>query len=235
MTTLGIRFSAPAIGLAALLLGPLGCVSSGKYEELEADRASVEAARAALETRNQELQSRNEFLEENLEKKTEQVNEMKSTYDGLVANLEDELSSGKVEIERVRNGIQLNLAQDILFASGATQLDAQGAEVLRRVAAQLQEADARIDVVGHTDDVQISTRLRSRYPTNWELAGARAGSVVRLLQEEGIDGNRLQAVSNGPFAPRVPNDSPENRAKNRRIEIRLIPLEGATLPAMIAE
>ena len=139
-----------------------------------------------------------------------------------------------MEIERLRNGIQLNLSQDILFDSGSTQLDEQGAEVLSRVAAQLLGADARIEVVGHTDNVQISSRLKGRYPTNWELAGARAGSVVRLLQEEGFDGSRLLAVSSGPFSPRVPNDSPAGRAKNRRIEILLIPFEGATLPASIA-
>ena len=227
MEKMGIRSIALQFGTVTLLLGPLACVSSGKYNDLAADLDSIAAERTALENRNQELEQR-------LQRKTAQVNEMKFTYDGLVASLEDELISGKVEIEQLRNGIQLNLSQDILFDSGSTQLDEQGAEVLSRVAAQLLGADARIEVVGHTDDVQISSRLKGRYPTNWELAGARAGSVVRLLQEEGFDGSRLLAVSSGPFSPRVPNDSPEGRAKNRRIEILLIPFEGATLPASIA-
>jgi chemotaxis protein MotB len=76
-------------------------------------------------------------------------------------------------------------------------------------------------VEGHTDNVPVGRRLRERYPTNWELAGARAALVVRALSEGGVEPKRLRAVSRGPFAPIAANDTPENRARNRRTEIIL--------------
>ena len=66
--------------------------------------------------------------------------------------------------------------------------------------------------------------LKERYPTNWELAGARAASVVRLFAQSGIDGTRLSAVSRGDTRPVADNRTPQGRALNRRIEIRLRPM-----------
>jgi chemotaxis protein MotB len=82
-------------------------------------------------------------------------------------------------------------------------------------------------VQGHTDDVAIRGALAQRFPTNWELAAARAARVVRALEAGGVDPARLAAVSLGEHHPVVPNDTPEGRAENRRIEIRLIPPPGA--------
>ena len=75
----------------------------------------------------------------------------------------------------------------------------------------------------HTDNIAVGPRLKQRYPTNWELAGARAASVVRLLSESGVANDRLSAVSFGPFYPVESNDTSAGRARNRRIEIRLLP------------
>jgi chemotaxis protein MotB len=83
-------------------------------------------------------------------------------------------------------------------------------------------------VQGHTDNVPIHSE---RYPTNWELAGARASRVVRLLEENGVDPGRLWAVSHGEYAPVAPNDSNAGRAKNRRIEITLKPVAGVAAAA----
>jgi chemotaxis protein MotB len=72
-------------------------------------------------------------------------------------------------------------------------------------------------VEGHTDDVPVARR----YPSNWELAAARASSVVRLMIELGVEPDRLKAVSRAEFAPVASNETDEGRAKNRRIEIQL--------------
>ena len=89
---------------------------------------------------------------------------------------------------------------------------------------------------GHTDSLAIYGALKARYPTNWELAGARAAGVVRVLEEAGTDPTRLSAVSMGQYQPIASNDTPEGRAENRRIEIRLLlaaaePEESAEQPA----
>jgi chemotaxis protein MotB len=103
--------------------------------------------------------------------------------------------------------------------------------VLKKVAARVRELPHRVEVQGHTDDVPIREDARGRFPSNWELAAARASDVVRLLADDGVDPTRLIAVSYGEFAPVASNETDEGRARNRRIEIRLHPLPGAPAPA----
>jgi chemotaxis protein MotB len=89
--------------------------------------------------------------------------------------------------------------------------------VIGRVAATVKDAPNPIRIEGHTDDVPIRT---ARYGSNWELSTARASAVVAyLIQEVGIEPRRLSAAGYGEFHPRVANDTQENRARNRRIDI----------------
>ncbi|MFK7897580.1 MAG: flagellar motor protein MotB [Myxococcota bacterium] len=152
-----------------------------------------------------------------------EIASMQSTYDELVGDLESEVASGEIEIERLREGLRLNVSDDVLFASGSASLDRSGRTVLSKVAGQLTSLSDFIEVRGHTDNIAIRGSLAQRYPSNWELAAARASSVVRLLEEKGVPGNRLAVVSYGPNEPVAPNDTAANRALNRRIEIRLQP------------
>ena len=92
--------------------------------------------------------------------------------------------------------------------------------VLAKVASNLKGLPHKIRVEGHTDNVPIRSK---RFPSNWELAGARAAEVVKLLAANGIDPTLLSAVSFGEYAPRASNDTPEGKAKNRRINITLQP------------
>jgi chemotaxis protein MotB len=155
--------------------------------------------------------------------KETQIAAMQSTYDELVGDLESEVSSGQIEIQRLREGLRLNVSDEVLFASGSAKLDRPGREVLVKVAGRLKELEDMVTVRGHTDNLPIRGSLAKIYPSNWELAAARAASVVRLLQDQGISGDRLLVVSVGPNEPIAPNDTPANRARNRRIEIRLEP------------
>lgn len=152
---------------------------------------------------------------------------IQSTYDGLVQDLESEVASGQIEIERLREGLRLNVSDDVLFASGSAELDAIGRDVLVKVAEQIEQLEDYVEVRGHSDDRRIRGTLARRFPTNWELAAARASRVVRLLESQGVAGDRLAAVSLAANEPVAPNDTPANRALNRRIEIRLLPKEGA--------
>jgi len=157
------------------------------------------------------------------------ISSMQSTYDELVTDLESEVSSGQIEIERLREGLRLNVSDDVLFASGSAELDSVGRGVLVKVAGQLKNLGDFIEVRGHTDDRRIHGALAKRYPTNWELAAARASRVVRLLEERGVPGERLAVISLGPNVPIAPNDTVANRRMNRRIEIRLVPKKGVDL------
>jgi chemotaxis protein MotB len=187
-------------------------------EALEEKTDELERLRGELETNLQESQSE-------VDRYTEEVEQLRQTYGELVTDLESEVAAGRIEIERLREGLRLNLAQEILFAPGSAELSQRGRKVIGKVAERLATASQRIEVQGHTDDVGISGSLAQRYPSNWELAGARAASVVRLLAEHGVPPDRMSAVSFGQHRAVASNDTPEGRARNRRIEIRLLPAE----------
>lgn len=201
-----------------------GCVTRGKYDELEAERQSLEARRSALAEEVANLQVERDELAAALAATEAEKEVMADTYAELVGELQAEVATGQVQIQQIRDGVRLNVSDELLFESGSVKLGQLGRELIARVANQIKNEDAIVTVEGHTDDVAVGPALRSRFPTNWELAGARAAIVTRLLAENGVDPARLRAVSRGPFAPLVPNDSTESRAKNRRTEIILRPV-----------
>ena len=159
--------------------------------------------------------------EAELAKRETEFAKLRGTYDGLVADLEEEVASGQIEIEHLREGLRLNLSQAILFPSGSARLNARGVAVLRKVAERLRSLPNAVEVQGHTDDVAV--RASAPFPSNWELAAARSAEVVRLFEGSGVGSDRLTVVSFGEHAPIASNATPEGRAKNRRIEIRLKP------------
>jgi chemotaxis protein MotB len=179
----------------------------------------VRGLRSAKTELSESLQAR----EAELAARNQEVEQLRGTYEGLVADLESEVAAGQIEISQLRQGLQLNLTQDVLFASGSAELNEAGRSVLAKVAQRLNEVPHRIEVRGHTDSVPIRGPLAAKFPSNWELAGARASGVVRFLAEHKIDPTRLVSVSHGQYDPIAPNDTPEGRQKNRRIGITLEP------------
>ena len=96
--------------------------------------------------------------------------------------------------------------------------------MLTKVGTDLREVPFQVLVVGFTDNVPVGPKLKRSYPTNWELAGARAALVVRKLADAGVAKEQLRAVSMAENMPVASNDTPKGRADNRRIEIRLRPV-----------
>ena len=124
----------------------------------------------------------------------------------------------------MQSGVSLNLPEAILFDSGSAEVKATGNTVLNKVAKELSGISYQTIVAGFTDNVPISSRLVEQFPTNWDLAAARATSVVRLLEKSGVAKERLVVVSLGENQAIASNDTVEGRARNRRIEIRLRPV-----------
>ena len=104
-----------------------------------------------------------------------------------------EINADQVKIEQLENGIRVRMSDALLYRSGAVELHPNGKAALDKVTGQLANMAAQgnqIDVVGNTDNVPIGPELAERYPTNWELAGARAPVVVRYLQERAVSTRR---------------------------------------------
>jgi type VI secretion system protein ImpK len=124
----------------------------------------------------------------------------------------------QVEIREAGDGIEIVLEADELFASGSARLHAELEPVVLKVAQALDRVPGAVLVTGHTDDLPIRT---ARFPSNWDLSAERARSVVRLMASRIHDPARLRAEGLADSDPVAPNDSPANRARNRRVTILL--------------
>ena len=193
-------------------------------ETLAQEKSALETEKTALESKLASQQTQGEELGSKLHERDEEARKMQATYDGLVKSLKKELKAGQIEVTQLRDGLRVNVSQDILFDSGSAALDKRGKEVLSRVATELKKSSHQVLVMGHTDNKPIRPTLSKRYPSNWELAGARAASVVRLFASSGLRSKRMRAVSVGDSEPVASNKTEEGRARNRRIEIRLRPV-----------
>ncbi|MFH1216744.1 MAG: flagellar motor protein MotB [Pseudomonadota bacterium] len=115
--------------------------------------------------------------------------------------------------------VRIILTGDLLFDSGNAEIRPDAFASLDKIVPLVDQTPYMINVVGHTDDVPIHTPL---FPSNWELSLVRASRVARFLMEKtGIGQERFSVTGHASFAPIAPNDSPANRAANRRVEIVL--------------
>ncbi|UCB46753.1 MAG: flagellar motor protein MotB [Spirochaetota bacterium] len=218
--------------LVSVILAPLvllflisGCVSSKRYKQLEQAHEHLKegynAAMRELDALDEEIESLRQAIEKEATATEQEMKRIEETYTALVKNLSEEISEGKVEVERIKGKLQLSIAEEIFFDSGSAELKVEGEELLKRIGAILKEIpEKNIRIEGHTDNVKIGRSLREKYPTNWELGAIRAVNVVRYLQEEaGVDPLRLSAVSFAQYRPVDTNKTKAGKAKNRRIEI----------------
>jgi chemotaxis protein MotB len=131
------------------------------------------------------------------------------------------IDSGQLKVHLRDGRMVIELANDVLFDSGQTSIKPEGQKAIADVAAVLRTiGNRRFQVAGHTDNVPITT---AKFNSNWELSAERAVVVVRFLITRGLRADLLSAAGYGEFDPIAPNDSPVNKAKNRRIEITLQP------------
>ena len=123
----------------------------------------------------------------------------------------------QINLAFIGEGLVMRLSEHALFDLGAADISVDALPLLDKIGAVISKTDYLIRIEGHTDDLPIQTAL---FPSNWELSTARAVNVLRyFIKNHNIDPQRLAAEGFGEFHPLVVNDSPENRAKNRRVEI----------------
>ena len=140
-------------------------------------------------------------------------------YNELESMVENTDLSDSVTLESIGDQINLQIDGRFLFDSGEARLK-DSAKIIFNNLIQLfrENPDYRIAIRGHTDDLDIETE---RFPSNWELSAIRATTVLRYFIQQGMDPERMTATGYADFLPLVPNDSPENRAINRRVEFVL--------------
>ncbi|MEW6430913.1 MAG: OmpA family protein [Myxococcota bacterium] len=196
---------------------------NGRIDKLLADMAAATKDRSRLQASVQEMTTALAELEKRRAEAEARVQEFKKLLDRFKKLIE----SGKLKVKIVEGRMVVELATDILFASGSANLSKDGKAAIAEVAGLLASIPGReFQVAGHTDNVPIAT---AQYPSNWELAGARAITVVRTMVQAGMPAERISAASYADTKPVAANDSNETRAQNRRIEIVVVP-DLSTLP-----
>ncbi len=145
----------------------------------------------------------------------DQLKKIKQKIDNYVAqnNLEKFVSTKITQKE----GLVVTFSEKYMFDSGKADIYPEAKEVIKNIAALLVDEPNRISIEGHTDNTPINT---PEFPSNWELSTKRATNVLKyLLEELRFDPKRLTAAGFGEWHPVAPNDTPENKAKNRRVDL----------------
>ncbi len=211
--------------------------ASARAQELEGRLADLRKTNADLIESSKELTMLTSKGATNLEKSLESLkekdlkisrlqdalNKKDSVTLALVTSLKREVGINDPDIEvSVEKGVvYISLSDKVLFKTGSYQISSRANEILGKVAKVINgKPDFEAMVEGHTDNVPYRSGVLL---DNWDLSVKRATSIVRALQDLGISPERLVAAGRGEYDPLVPNTTAENRAKNRRTRILVLP------------
>lgn len=134
-----------------------------------------------------------------------------------------------IKIEAVPQGVKIILQEAILFDPGHSSLKPTSIPIVDKLFNIVNKLPNPIEIDGYTDNTPIHTL---KYPSNWELSTDRAASVARYFISKGMDPTRIKIAGYGEYRPLVPNTTPENKAKNRRVEITILNMKGSELTTL---
>ena len=188
-----------------------------KLSALGQDVSRLETERGNL---GGELEQAQKRMEE-LKKAQAQAEARAAQFRKLVTQFKALTDAGKLQVEIRENRMIVRLGDKILFDPGKTDLKPEGKDALAQVTTVLKDLPNRnFQVAGHTDNVPIKSK---KFRSNWDLSTARAVEVLNFMVGSGMEAKRVSAAGYADQSPVAPNDTPENMAKNRRIEITLVP------------
>jgi chemotaxis protein MotB len=158
---------------------------------------------------------------EELKKRKAEADKRIAEFKNLLSKFKSLIDAGKLKVKITDGRMVVELATDVLFGSGSARLSKEGTAAITEVSQVLATIAGRaFQVEGHTDNVPIRT---AKYPSNWELAAARALTVVKTMIDAGMAPERVSAASFGDTKPTASNKSKEGKSANRRIEIVVVP------------
>lgn len=208
------------IDAVTLRMDELGAIVETVSKGKKSCQRALSGTKALLDASSSEAQALKDRLEQ-LRAVEEEQRRRNEIYQDFIGRFRAMIDAGELTVAVERGRIVLKLPQDILFESGKAEVGEKGRETLAKIADGLARfEDRRFQVEGHTDNVPIKS---ARYPSNWELSSARSLAVVHLLVDSGVPARNLSAAGYGEFQPRAANDTDENKKRNRRIEIVMLP------------
>jgi len=217
------KFSAMVVVLTGAMLFA-GCVSNKTHNEVVAERDMLSQENQVLRRETAAVAVVAVGLSVELELAEHEIALMRLEEEELADEIAAWAVRGAIKMQLLADGLHIILPHDVLFASGPVQLKPEGQQLIAELVAEIRQQPYQIAVLGFTDNVPVGSQLRAQFPSNWEVAGARAASVVRLMQAEGVPAAQLVAVSQGENQPIASNATAEGRAQNRRIDVRIRPI-----------
>lgn len=205
----------------------ISAVNEGKYKILSSSLVNAFGGQA-IKTETAASLSQQEALLKSLvdrrnarqlERQRKQQEYMQTVAKNLNQVVAPLVTSGQVSVTQTSRGVVLEINASALFDQGDAELRGASLKTLAEVARVLNQGEQAIEIEGYTDDTPIKS---ARFPSNWELSSARASSVARLFIEQGMAGARLTAVGSASNHPIAPNDTPEGRARNRRVTVTIL-------------
>ena len=192
-------------------------------DEIEKLKSGYEQKIAALNREIDNLRNELSEMKELNEKQKTELSRMENQAQELEKQLSDEIQKGEIRLKRYHDRIIINIDDRISFDSGQSDLKKNFLPTLQKISKILSDyPEYYIIIEGHTDDVPIKT---ARFRNNWQLSTERALAVLDyLLKNSSLDPRRFSAAGYGEYRPIVPNDTKENRALNRRVDIVVIPI-----------
>ncbi len=223
-----------------------------KLEKTEAEKTEVTSEKEAVEAKAEKLDSdlrevntENEILakkvtemgqnvealvgeKSELRQEVEELDRMRAAaearnkeYNKVFAKLKKMVDAGTLQI-RFRGGRMLvQMSSDVVFPPGGTRIKPEAEAAIRELADTISSfPDRKFQVIGHSDATPIKT---ARFPSNWELSSQRAIEVVKVMVDAGVDPGMISAAGSAEFDPVAENDTAENKALNRRVEIVFLP------------
>jgi len=237
--------------LLLLVVGMTSCVSSKKFKALEEENntlseelADIKATVGELQEQNASLDEENGEMSSNLQNVQQQLNQtetrltqvekdaamkeqklntMDSELDAAFADINAAVSSTNAKVKEMANALYLDLADTVRFRTGSAAVKASDKEAIERIAQLLKDQpNLHLVIEGNTDKRSISN---DTFADNWELSSQRAINVVRKLIDLGVNPEQLTAAGRAEFNPAA-TDDPDSKAtlaKNRRIELMVLP------------
>ena len=179
--------------------------------------ASATIENKSLKDQVNQLESKNSENEKNTQEKTKKA---EFSEDQLRVALKQEIGQGLAEVQREKDRVIVTVGSAGAFNSGSAKLTKQARAIMKKIATVSAKGAGQVNVSGHTDDVPLI--FGGQYRDNWDLAAARASSVVQELSKANtIPSEKLKAISFGETKPLEQNDTRQGREKNRRIEIEI--------------
>jgi chemotaxis protein MotB len=197
--------------------------------EREKHRKEIDSLKADYERKIADLRREMAILSDQMsqlkklsEKQKEELDRMEDQAKELEKQLSEEIKKGEIKLKRFHDKLIINIDDKICFDSGKADLKQDIKPALGKITTILGDyPENKIVIEGHTDNVPIST---SRFRDNWQLSTERALSVLNyILRDQRLNATRFSAAGYSEFNPIVPNDTPANRALNRRVDIVVVP------------